>query len=179
MYQPYTTQQKSISPTIALIRHVSTKKHITMDFPSGVALNAVYVNQFSREIVRESQIPFKGPITIHLVASGIQNCYHLVFWSEKRSQYLCSCYGFRQAGELHCPHTDMVNQQPVEGTVVQAAVESVTAEQEEAPERRTVAEWREIIRRGKERDKAELNVYWREVKLLQLQAQQSGTQTVF
>src|SRR5258708_6710327 len=74
MYQPYTTQKQSISPTVALIRYTSTKKHITMDFPSGVALNAVYINNFSHEILREGQIPFKGPITIHLVASGIQNC---------------------------------------------------------------------------------------------------------
>lgn len=179
MYQPYVTQKQSISPTIALIRRVSAKKHITLDFPSGVSLNAIYVNNFTHEVVREGQISFKGPITIHLVASGIQNCYHLVFWSEKRSQYLCSCYGFRQAGELHCPHTDMVNQQPVEGTVVQDVVETVTAEQEEVPERRTVAEWREIIRRGKVRDKAELDIFWREAKLLQLEAQQSGTQIVF
>lgn len=176
MYQPCVTQKQSISPTVALIRYTSTKKHITMNFPSGVALNAVYINHFSHEIIKECQIPFKGPITIHLVASGIQNCYHLVFWSEKRSQHVCSCYGFRQAGELHCPHTDTVNHQQDEAPA-QPVVESVVAEQE-AP-RRTVAEWREIVRKGKERDKAELNVYWREVKLLQLQAQQSGTQTVF
>ena len=152
MYQAYSTQQKSISPTIALVRHVSSEKQITMNFPNGVNLNAIYVNQFTHEIAREGQISFKGPITIHLMASDIQNCYYLAWWSENRSRLICSCYSFRKNNELHCCHTnDDINQQPVEGAIRPFMEKRVEIE--------TVAEY-EDMQELKQRD---IHAYWREI----------------
>jgi hypothetical protein len=172
MYQTYTTQQKSISPTIALVRHVSREKQLTLNFPNGVNMNAVYINHFSHEIVREDQLSFKGPITIHLIASDIQNCYYLVYWSEKQCQHVCSCYDFRRSGSLHCSHTDDINQQQ-DKTPVQPIVETAVDEQDVPLEKLTVEHWREIMKRDKARQRKEWDMYWHEAKLLQLQSQQS------
>jgi len=173
MYQLYTTQQRSISPTIILVRHVSTQKQITLDFPNGVNMNAVHINHFSHEIMRESQISFKGPITIHLMASGIQNCYYLAYWNERQQQHMCSCYAFRKSEGTHCPHTDDLNQQQ-DKTPVQTVVEeeAVAMTQEDMPKKLTVEQWREIQKRDKEWQRKEWAIYWREAKQLQLQAQQ-------
>jgi hypothetical protein len=182
MQQAFTTQQKSISPTIALVRHVSQQKHITLDFPNGVNFNAIYVNHFTQRVQREDQIRFKGPVTVHLMASDIQNCYYLAWWSERSKQYLCSCYSFRRSASIACCHTDDINHQqdeiPAE-PVVETVVATTQQEQVEevAPQQRTVAEWREIVRRGREQDRAFIDGYWKQAKLLQAQVHQPQPQT--
>lgn len=107
--QTYTTQKQSISPTIIVIPHTSTKDIVSLHFENGVNINALHVNNFTHRCERQSQLKLRGVIDIHLVTTGSPNVYYLVVQSPENKEYRCSCYGFRRNGQ--CEHCEAVKQQ--------------------------------------------------------------------
>jgi hypothetical protein len=107
--QTFTTQKRSISPTITVVPHVSTKDIIPLHFENGVLLNTLQFNHFTHKCERQGQINFKGVVDIHLVSTGSPNVYYLVVQSQEDKVHRCSCYCFRKLGQ--CEHCDAVTRQ--------------------------------------------------------------------
>lgn len=99
----FTTQKRSISPSILMVPFQSSKDIITLPFPNGARINALKINDFTHVCERETQINFEGPITVYLVASNFKGIYYLVVWSEQEQRHRCSCYDFRKHEK--CDHT--------------------------------------------------------------------------
>ncbi len=179
MTPTYTTQQRSISPTVTMVIHQSDEPIVTLSFPNGGRINTLKVNHFTHRCELRKQLILPA-CTAYLVNAGIEankNAHYLVLFNETMQCHSCSCYTYRKDGE--CSHADSVDQHVEAEKVAQAVIEALPVVKDEidVTTKRTVEDWREIVRKGKERDKAERDIYWREVKLLQLQSQQSGTRT--
>jgi hypothetical protein len=201
MLQTFSTQKKSISPTVIMVPHASNENIIPLSFPNGVKINALKVNHFSHQCERQIQLNFRGPFNAYLVTTDINNIhcniYYLVTWNEEDQRHYCSCYAHRRDG--HCHHIDAViafdvetkpvieeatkDEVPAKETIkdkMQAARnEAIKAspsydELQELKQRDINAYWREIAKRGRRINKAERDVYWREVKALRLTAQTSS-----
>jgi hypothetical protein len=109
--QTFTTQKRSISPSVIVVPFQSDKQIVTLSFPNGCRINALKINNFTHVCERETQIKIEGPITVYLVATNFKGIYNLVVWSEEQEQYRCSCYEFRR--DNWCSHCDAVPQREV------------------------------------------------------------------
>ena len=106
MCPTFTTQKRSISPSIIMVPFQSAKEVVTLPFPNGARVNALKVNNFTNVCERETQINLEGPITVYLVSSRFKGIYYLVVWSEQEQRHRCSCYDFRKHD--CCEHTSKV-----------------------------------------------------------------------
>jgi hypothetical protein len=175
--QTFTTQKQSISPTVMMVIHQSSKPIVTLSFPNGGRINVLKVNHFTHRCEMEKQVSLQGPCTAYLVNAGIEankNINYLVLRNEEKQCYCCSCYDYRK--DQACSHADSVDQHVKAEKMAQAVIEPVAAAKQEqlevTPSQWTVAQWREIVRQGRERDRAYMNEFWEKAKLLQAQVHQ-------
>ncbi|HEX3640429.1 MAG TPA: hypothetical protein VHV10_04000 [Ktedonobacteraceae bacterium] len=137
---------------------------------------ATEIDVLNKVELQERKFNFKPGTTLYLVASREMIGWYYIMMATPQGMG-CSCKhdNCEHQGTLREHQTTQVAAkpeplQPVEIEVVAEQVESTP---------RTREYWLEIVRKGKERDRAFLDGYWKEVKALQLEAQQSGSQQVF
>ncbi|HEX3641716.1 MAG TPA: hypothetical protein VHV10_10530 [Ktedonobacteraceae bacterium] len=171
--QTFTTQKQSISPTVMMVIHESSKPIVTLSFPDGGRINVIKVNHFTHrcELRKQLALPACTAYLVNALIDENKNAYYLVLFNEAKQCHSCSCYGYRLSGQ--CSHADSVDQHVESERMAQVVVEALPPVKDEidVTTKRTVEDWREIMKRDKERQRKEWGQYWHEAKLLQLQAQ--------